>query len=189
MPLDGKANPSDSETKNGGSRLSSLPLPPSVDTTLTIRRRSLPHWESGGATYFVTFRLQGVPGSMMPLSTPERALVKNAILFWHPSKWQVHLLTVMTNHVHILATPSESGPGTWYPLSGILQSVKGYTAHAINASRNTKGRPWQSESFDRIVRDAAEYDKKAAYILNNAVKAGLVADGLEYEGFWYDLEA
>ncbi len=125
----------------------------------------------------------------MPLSMPERALVKDAILFWHPSKWRVHVLTVMANHVHVLATPCEAGSGIWYSLSSILQSVKGYTGHEINASRNTKGRLWQSESFDRIVRDAVEYDEKALYILNNAVKAGLVADGWEYQGFWYDHEA
>jgi putative transposase len=179
----------DTEGNPGGSRLSSLPPRRSVDDTLITRRRSLPHWEFGGATYFVTFRLQGVPGSVVPLSIQERAIIKDAILFWHPSKWHVHVLTVMPNHVHVLATPYEVDPGTWYSLSDILQSVKGYTAHEINASRNTKGRLWQSESFDRIVRDAAEYDEKAAYIFNNAVKAGLVTDGLAYEGFWHDLEA
>lgn len=172
--------------KSGGSRLSSLPSPDAVGDGLRTRYRSLPHWQSNGATYFVTFRLHGIPEHVVPLSTSERMITKDAILFWHRIKWHVHLLTVMLNHVHILATPCESTPGIWYSLSSILQSVKGYSAHSINASRNTKGRLWQSESFDRIVRDAAEFDEKATYILNNAAKAGLVADVWEYEGLWYE---
>ncbi len=140
----------------------------------------------GGRTYFITFRLYGVPERIIPLSVDERAKVKDAVLFWHAKKWRVHALTVMPNHAHLLATPSELAPGTWYSLSSILQSVKGYSARSINASRGTKGQLWQSESFDRIVRDATEYTEKATYILNNAVKAGLVADGWAYDGFWCD---
>jgi hypothetical protein len=45
---------------------------------------------------------------------------------------------------------------------------------------------WQHESFDRIVRDAREFREKAQYILNNAVKAGLIEDGWAYDGFWWD---
>ena len=170
----------------GGSRLSSLPFPIVVKENLITQRRSLPHWQSGGATYFITFRLHGMPEQVIPLSMKERMIVKDAVLFWHETKWHIHLLTVMPDHVHILVTPCESAPGIWYSLSSILQSVKGYSAHTINAMRKTKGRLWQSECFDRIVRDAAEYDEKAMYILNNAAKAGLVNDSWEYEGFWYE---
>jgi hypothetical protein len=38
------------------------------------------------------------------------------------------------------------------------------------------------------VRDQAEFDEKARYILNNAVKAGLVEDGWNYDGFWSESE-
>ncbi len=172
----------------GGSRLSSLPFPGVISDGFRTRYRSLPHWQSGGTTYFITFRLHGIPGHVIPLSMQERMIVRDAILFWHRTKWHVHLLTVMPDHVHILATPCESAPNMWHSLSRILQSIKGFTAHSINVSRNMKGRLWQSESFDRIVRDAAEYDEKAIYILNNAAKAEIVADGWEYEGFRYEHE-
>lgn len=98
------------------------------------------------------------------------------------------MLTIMPDHAHVLVMPRESAPGDWYSLSSILQSVKGYTARIINVGRGNHGRLWQSESFDRMVRDAAEYDEKAMYILNNAVKAGLAADGWEHDGFWHDSE-
>lgn len=36
------------------------------------------------------------------------------------------------------------------------------------------------------MRDQEEFDEKAAYILNNAVKVGLAEDGWAYDGFWCD---
>jgi REP-associated tyrosine transposase len=141
---------------------------------LSIRQRNLPHWEMQGATYFVTFRLQYPIHQYAALSLKERAIVKQAILFWHEKKWRVHILTIMPDHVHIVATPWETKAANPYGLSAVLQSIKGYSARAINQSRGRTGKFWQTESFDRIVRDKAEYDEKATYILNNAVKAGLI---------------
>jgi REP element-mobilizing transposase RayT len=155
---------------------------------LIEKRRNLPHWEMGGATYFVTFRLYGLPGKVALLTPWERAIIAEGILFWHPVKWHVHMFTVMPDHVHLLATPCEEKPGRWYALSRILHSVKSYTANAINQHRAMQGRLWQSESFDRIVRDAAEFDEKATYIFNNAVKANLATDGWRYDGFWYSMD-
>jgi putative transposase len=172
----------------GGSRLSSLPLRRPIDHALTIQRRALPHWQMGGATYYLTFRLQGIPRQVKSLSMPERFIVRDALLHYHRVKWDVHLLTVMPDHAHALVTPRELAPGKWHSLSVILQSIKGYSARLINIERGRTGRLWQSESFDRIVRDEAEFDEKAIYILNNAVKAGLVEDGWMYEGFWCDAE-
>ncbi len=153
---------------------------------ISIRHRNLPHWEMRGATYFVTFRLQYPMHQYAVLSPTECSTVKQAILFWHEKRWRVHVLTVMPDHVHILATPLETGIVDRYKLSDILQSIEGYSARSINESRGRKGKFWQTESFDRIVRDQAEYDEKATYILNNAIKKGLIEDGWEYDGFWCD---
>lgn len=159
-----------------------------MQAPLRITRRNLPHWTMGGATYFVMFRLHGRPGQPAPLTTWERAIVAEGILFWHSAKWRVHTFTVMPDHVHLLATPCATRSGQWHALSPILHSVKSYPANTINQYRGTRGRLWQTESFDRIVRDAAEFDEKARYILNNAVKADLIADGWLYDGFWCDTD-
>jgi putative transposase len=150
---------------------------------LHIRRCVLPHWQMGGAMYFVTFRIFK-PETTPSLATEERAVVKAAILSPHGQMWNVHTLTVMPTHVHILATPLLQAPGRWYSLSMILQRVKGGSSYHMNARRRAAGPLWQPESFDRIVRDEAEYLEEAIYILNNAVKAGLAEDGWEYDGFW-----
>ena len=167
-----------------------------ISDALTITRRDLPHWQAGGSTYFITFRLRGarsfpsgnrrrtLPGP--PLTAQERRIVRDDILFWHQRRWHVHVLTVMPDHVHILATPQEEAPRRWYSLSRILASVKAGAALKINRLRGRRGSLWQSESFDRIVRDEREFDEKAIYILSNAVKAELVKDGWEYDGFWCD---
>jgi REP element-mobilizing transposase RayT len=111
-------------------------------------------------------------------------VVRDDILFWHGSRWTVHALTVMPDHVHILASPLEMAPGRWHSLSTILRSVKCGAALKINRMRGRRGALWQAESFDRIVRDEREFDEKANYILSNAVKAELVKDGWEYDGLW-----
>jgi len=61
-------------------------------------------------------------------------------------------------------------------LSTITQSLKGYTAHECNRLLGRHGQFWEHESYDHYVRDAAEFDRIVNYVLNNPVKAGLVAD-------------
>ena len=39
-----------------------------------------------------------------------------------------------------------------------------------------KGAFWQHESYDHVVRNEKEFERILAYIVNNPVKAGLVAD-------------
>jgi putative transposase len=154
-----------------------------VTEQLAITRRDLPHWQVGGAVYFLTFRLSR---GRQPLTQSERAIIKDAILFWHDKKWHVYILTIMPDHIHILTRPLQMNPGRWFSLSGILHSVKRHTAHAINGQRGQMGSLLQSETFDRIVRHSSEFDEKAAYIFNNAMKAGLAEDGWDYDGFWCD---
>ena len=171
-----------------------------VGPSLRTTRRDLPHWQLGGSTYFITFRLKGSwplhapagtactpPGStgFQPVLAPqERQAVKKCILHWHAVNWQVHALTVMPDHVHILARPLEKSKDQWHSLSVVLRGVKRQSARAINRLRSRRGPLWQPESFDRIVRDEKEFQEKANYILGNAVKAGLVEDGWLYDGFW-----
>ncbi|HHN78762.1 MAG TPA: hypothetical protein ENK11_08855, partial [Phycisphaerales bacterium] len=108
-----------------------------VPDSLSIQRRHLPHWQKGGSTYFMTFRLK--QGQLTP---DECKLVLDACFYWHGNKATVHLVTVMPDHVHMLLTPAKVGDG-WHPLSEILHSIKSYTAHEINKERGTSGAVWQ----------------------------------------------
>ncbi len=65
-----------------------------------------------------------------------------------------------------------------------MKGIKGTTARELNRRRGTKGKIWQEESFDRIVRSLAELQEKLAYMYRNPVKLGLTDAPDSYPG-WY----
>ena len=73
----------------------------------------------------------------------------------------------MPDHVHLLIEPavkevSEEGRTTFFSLSEILQTIKSYTAHKINALTKSKGALWETESFDRLIRSETDLQKISA---------------------------
>jgi REP element-mobilizing transposase RayT len=92
----------------------------------------------------------------------------------------------MPDHVHLLLTPAEVKSGGCVSLSKIMQGIKSATSHRINKRRGRKGPLWQDESYDRIIRDEDEFNSKLKYICENAAKADLVDDGLNYPHFWWE---
>ena len=139
-----------------------------VGPDLRQTRRWLPHWQQGGATYFVTFRTVGTT-----LPRELRAIVLSALRYFDGQRYTLWAAVVMPDHVHLLLTPHEQQPGRWWSMSRILHSLKAYTAKQLNAALQRSGTVWMQESFDRIVRDEAEFVEKWQYIRNNPVKRGL----------------
>ena len=84
-------------------------------------------------------------------------------------EYVLHNFVIMPNHVHLLVTPE-------IDLSEITHSLKRYTGLEGNRLLRVCGQAfWQDESYDRWVRDAAEFERIARYIENNPVVAGLCA--------------
>ena len=79
---------------------------------------------------------------------------------------------IMANHVHMIIRPLDSDR----PLCPILQLLKKNTALKANKVIGRSGQFWQHESYDHIVRNAAELERIMKYVWNNPVKAGLVSD-------------
>jgi valyl-tRNA synthetase len=148
---------------------------PPVTDRLSIHKRHLPHWQLGGSSYFITFRLH-----KGQLPEKDRQLVVDACLHWHNQRMNVHLLTVMPDHVHLLITPLKKEDGSYHRLEDLLHSIKSYTAHELNKRYSREGPVWQQEHFDRIVRDEDEFFEKWQYIENNPVRAGLVERPEQY---------
>ena len=146
-------------------------------------RRRLPHWKQAGSLYFVTFRTAG-----LRLSDVARDIVLSACLNSHGRTIDLHAVVVMPDHVHLILQPLIVAKGTSgsapdapvYDLGRIAHSIKSFSAHEINRRLGRKGKVWQSERWDRIVRDEKEYREKLEYMLNNPVKNGLVADPYAY---------
>jgi len=146
-----------------------------------LTRRNLPHIQTPGKTYFVTFRLQ----HRDTLSPAERDIVLQACRHGDGSKIDLHAALVMPDHVHLLFTPRQVRPGEWVSLSEITLSIKRQSAREINMLRGQTGQVWLDESFDRIMRNHTEYEETWAYIANNPNKEGLDKEG-PYRWFWDD---
>jgi len=128
----------------------------------TIYRRRLPHWRQTGVTYFVTWRLHS---TQLPLAPNERTVIVNSIEHFNNQRYKLAAHVVMDDHVHVLLKPCQP-----YHLQQILHSWKSYTAHYLQQNYNRNGCVWQSESFDRIIRDEQEFNEKLQYILRNPFK-------------------
>jgi len=168
----------------------------------TFHRRRLPHYYAVGQPIFVTWRLYGsLPAnrSFPPvtdsgeafvavdrlldsgctgplfLKEPEFAkLVVEAIQYRDQQQFQLHSYVVMANHVHLLMTPL-------LEVSDVMQSLKRFTARECNRILGRTGSPfWQSESYDRLVRDQTEFRNIVGYIEMNPVKVGLATAPEEF---------
>jgi putative DNA methylase len=78
--------------------------------------------------------------------------------------------------------PCGEHPDSLSPLTGIMHSLKSYTAHEANKRLGRSGQFWQHESYDHWVRDEEELERIVDYINQNPVKAGLVSRA--HEWFW-----
>lgn len=95
------------------------------------------------------------------------------------SEWNVAVphYTVLPNHWHAMIVP---GAGCKYSLATIMKRIKGRSAHTIRNELGGRGAVWQSEWFDRWMRNDTEWEKCVDYIRNNPVKSGLVRTWAEH---------
>lgn len=92
-------------------------------------------------------------------------VVQESLNHFDDLRYSLFGAAIMPNHVHVLIQPFPE-----YPLESILQSWKTYTSRNIQH----RERPfWQSESYDRIIRDEKHFISAAQYILANPLKARL----------------
>jgi type I restriction enzyme R subunit len=75
---------------------------------------------------------------------------------------------VMPNHVHILVSfPDEQA------MLAQCEGWKHYTATQINRRLKQRGRFWQQDAFDHLVRTEKQFEYLRRYIAENPAKAGL----------------
>lgn len=145
---------------------------------LVIKKRHLPHWMLKGATYFVTFRVKSDE-----MDVEEQKFTLEHIKSGNKKFYLLIAAIVMPDHVHVLFTPDEA-----QNLTSVMKGMKGSSARKINLKRNTTGTIWQDESFDQIVMNQNELDKKIEYMFNNPVKKGLTQDPWNYHGWYLNTE-
>ncbi|MCE9605618.1 MAG: transposase [Planctomycetia bacterium] len=103
------------------------------------------------------------------LRKPEfNGIVAESLRSGDGDRYRLGDFVVMPNHVHLLVglignTEIERQCFSW----------KTYTAKRINRCLGRKGRFWQEESFDHLVRSPEQFDYLQNYIAENPLKAKL----------------
>ena len=107
----------------------------------------------------------------------ERAarILRDALVYFNERRYTLDEWVIMPNHVHLLL---QLKPGEHLP--DVLYSLKSFTAKEINKLLNTRGRLWQSESYDRIVRSETELKHFRRYIRMNPTQAGIALSSVAY---------
>ena len=96
--------------------------------------------------------------------------LRSALHHFHGTRCWCGDWVIMPNHVHWLLVPM---PG--WRLEDVLRSIKGFVSVQAARQEDKMGRLWQSESYDRLVRDRTELEAFRRYIANNPAKAGLAS--------------
>lgn len=95
-------------------------------------------------------------------------IVQESLFEYSRTHYDLHYWVVMSNHAHIMITPFGG-----VSLSDAMQRIKGASSKRIHEKLGGRGRLWQPESFDRLVRNDDMRDRVAHYIHWNPVKAKL----------------
>jgi len=74
--------------------------------------------------------------------------------------------SIMPNHVHILFKQN-------IELPKIMKHLKGATAFQINKILQRKGTFWETNYYDKVIRNEAHFEQVYDYIKYNAIKADL----------------
>ena len=95
-------------------------------------------------------------------------IVADALHHFDGDRYALGDFVVMPNHVHVLAgrMPRET-------MRKQVESWKKWSAIPINNSLGRKGRFWQDEHFDHLVRSPESFEKYRRYIASNPGQARL----------------
>ena len=91
-----------------------------------------------------------------------RKYVVEALNYYDGTEYIIHAFVVMPNHIHLLLSPLGK-----LPINTIIGQVKSYSGHKIKKLLNCKDNIWQSNMFDRIVRNGDDFEKIMKYIEDN----------------------
>jgi REP element-mobilizing transposase RayT len=134
-------------------------------------RRHLPHIQlTSGYYYFITFTTY----NRKTLQSFQKDCIFDAINFIDNKEYELYASVVLNDHIHMIINPVDK-------LSKIMHSIKSYTAHEINKKINRKGKFWQDENYDKVIRNEKEFIEKIEYIANNPIKAGLSKSYTDYK--------
>jgi len=145
-------------------------------------RRRLPHLQRDNKAHFLTFCTY----QRWILPEEARSIVLECCRHDDGSKIDLQASVVMPDHVHLIFTPLvDQAEMEVCSLGKIMHSIKGASAHKVNQALKRKGKVWQTESFDHVLRPLESLEQKIQYLLENPLRRGLVCRWQEYPWIFY----
>ena len=95
-------------------------------------------------------------------------LIQKSLLHFDGDRYELYAWAVMPNHVHAVVRPI--GP---HGIVDILHSWKSFTANEANRILGRKGKFWQEEYYDHLIRNESDFIREINYVTGNPEKAGL----------------
>jgi putative transposase len=117
-----------------------------------------------GATYFLTICCAEKGRNQLCTAENARAIFETAKMYDAREIWYLELMLLMPDHLHALIAIDGDAS-----LSKIIGNFK-------RATSRFAGIHWQRNFFDHRLRNDESLEEKAAYIMNNPVRAGLVQE-------------
>jgi REP element-mobilizing transposase RayT len=98
-------------------------------------------------------------------------LLRSAVDRW---KWDVHVLCVMPNHIHVIVAT------TGARLSAGMHRVNGVYAATFNTKYERSGHLFGDRFHTRLIESEAHLEAACRYVLDNPVRAGLCATAADW---------
>lgn len=119
-------------------------------------------------------------GACVFRNDPCLTILRNHMLEGDTVHYHLGDFVIMPNHVHLLLNLVAG-----IELDKALHRIKSGSAFLCNQALGRKGKLWQKESYDHLVRDSRELRSFRNYIRNNPDKARIAVpkEGL-YEAKW-----
>ncbi len=137
-------------------------------------RGRLPHWRADNESYYVTFKHK------RPLEESERSTLMSHLEKAQRRKLDYAILCVLPEVTEMIFRVQEAPSGEPYELSDVVEKAKQKAGRQIMKKTGEKWPPFWFESYDRILRDEAEYEEFFLRILESPVGEGLCEDSAEY---------
>jgi putative transposase len=151
-------------------------------------RQYLPHYRSPGSIYHCRFS-NDKDGTCSSFAEDWMfTIVEESILTRHKIDCLIHAYIVMPDHTHavIQPLPKINVPSSWcelqafHQLESIIGRIKGRSGRLINKRNGKLGMLWQSESYDRTIRNARDLEETIDYVHHNSIRWKLVESPEQY---------
>ncbi len=140
-----------------------------------IWRGRLPHWRADDVRYYATFRHR------RPLTDMEQWLLYQRLMRAQRRKFDYLILCVLPEKTEMIFTVNTGQDDEPYELSDVIEKAKRQAGNQIIKKSEERWPPFYGESYDRIIRDEAEFEATWESILSSPVDNELCEDPDEWE--------